>query len=145
MNVTFYYQKTKPKHDYEVIITSFSIAVSKVLDLPDTVEVCLYKLGGNIYGGIDYHRINRIALDYDMPLMALPKILTHELIHVNQKHTGIFKTTRGGICYWHGVPYNTNSIDNLSYEEYLNLPWEMDVVHRQQQVFKKALELVDKK
>jgi len=144
LDIKFFYKNTKPKRDYEVIITSFSIAVSKVIELPESLEICLYPLDDNVYGGIDRIKINRIGINYNIPLLALPKILTHELIHVNQKHTGILRVSNNGLCYWHNIPYTKQLPEHMDYNDYKNLPWELDVAHREQEVFKKALALVDK-
>ena len=144
MDIRYYYQNNQHSYKHEVIITSFAQAVSKVIELPDTIEICLYPLADNVYGGIDVARVNRIGLNYDLPLQVLPKILTHELIHVHQKHTGILSIKPNGMCYWHGIPYTNKLPEDMSYEEYNNLPWELDVVNKQQQVFNEALDLVYK-
>ena len=144
MDIRYYYQNNQHSYKHEVIITSFAQAVAKVIELPDTIEICLYPLADNVYGGIDVARVNRIGLNYDLPLQALPKILTHELIHVHQKHTGILNIKANGMCYWHGIPYTNKLPEDMSYEEYNNLPWELDVVNKQQQVFNEALDLVYK-
>ena len=116
-------------------------AINKVIELPDTIEVCLYKFAKNVYGGIDLYRVNRIGINYDLLLQDVPLILTHELIHVHQKHTRVFKTDKNNF-YWHGILQNVKSIENLSFEEYENLPWEIDVRLKQMEVFKKALSLI---
>ena len=121
------------------MITSLTNAISKIIELPDTLEICLYPLAENVYGGIDVIKVNRIGLNYKLPNDSLPMILTHELIHVHQKHTGILKMKPNGECYWHGVFHTKKSPEEMSREEYLNLPWESDVRHRQNDVLRKAL------
>ena len=143
--VRFYYQDGNRLPQHEAIINAFAVAVSKVITLPPLVEVCLYNLGKNVYGGIDMFRINRIGVNIEVPLEQLPKILTHELIHVHQKHTGTLKIKRDGSSYWHGVLITKKMPEDMPYEEYENLPWELDVKHRLDQVFSDALKLVDKK
>jgi len=139
MNIVFYYDKCKPKKEYEIIISSFADAVAKVIELPPTVEVCLYPLAPNMHGGIDRVRINRIGINYNLLMQDLPLILTHELIHVHQKHKGILKIDSKNNCYWHGI-YQTNKLpEQMTYEEYENLPWEVDVRNKQTEVFKNAL------
>lgn len=83
-----------------------------------------------MYGGIDMIHANRIGINYDVPFDMLPKILLHELIHVNQKHTGILRIARNGTCYWHGIPVTNKSPSDMTFEEYQNLPWEVDVENR---------------
>jgi hypothetical protein len=142
VDINFFYKNNQHSYKHEIIIISFATAVSKVIDLPDTLEVCLYDLGENVYGGIDMIRINRIGINYNIPLEMIPKILTHELIHVNQKHKGLLKITNNGACYWNGIFYTKKQPEDLTYEEYTNLPWEVDVQHRQTKVLQNALELV---
>jgi hypothetical protein len=142
MNVIIHYDKCVPKKDYEVIITSFANAVSKVIELPKIVEVCLYPLAPNVHGGIDGVRVNRIGLNYNLLLQDIPLILTHELIHVHQKHKGVLKIDGKNNCYWYGILQTNKLPEQMTYEEYQNLPWEVDVRNKQTEVFKKALALL---
>ena len=142
MDIRFFYKNNKPSYNHEVIITSFSNAVSKIIELPESLEVCLYPLEHNVYGGIDKFKLNRLGINYNLSLESLPKVLTHELIHINQKHTGKLKIAQNGMYYWYGIPYTKKLPEEMSYEEYQNLPWELDVVNRQQIIFREALGLV---
>lgn len=142
MDIKFFYQSKQSSREKEVIITSFSNAVSRVIDLPPSLEVCLYSFPGNVYGGIDMNVINRIGLNYNLPVDAIPMILTHELIHVHQKHTGKLKTSPNGSCYWNGIFYTKTKPEDMSHEDYQNLPWELDVANKQQKIFSEALKLV---
>jgi len=105
----------------------------------------LYDLGENVYGGIDMYRINRIGINYDLPFDTIPKILAHELIHVHQKHKGTLKITRDGKCYWHGIFITNKLPDDMTYEEYTNLPWEHDAYTRQTGILSEALSYMDHK
>lgn len=142
MNINFFYQGNSHSYKHEIIITTFAEAVAKVIELPSTLEVCLYPLAENVYGGIDSIHINRIGINYNLPLDVVPQILTHELIHVNQKHLGYLRINSKGMCYWHGVPYTDKLPENMTTEEYNMLPWEADVEMRLKDVFSKALNLV---
>ena len=53
MDINFFYKNNQHSYKHEIIIISFATAVSKVIDLPESLEVCLYDLGENVYGGID--------------------------------------------------------------------------------------------
>lgn len=139
MDINFFYKNNKPNNEHEVIITSFANLVSKVIELPDTIEVCLYNLGNNVYGGIDMVRVNRIGLNYNLPIDMIPKILTHELIHVHQKYKGFLKINKTGHCYWYDVYYTNKRPEDMTYEEYNSLPWEIDVQNRQTKVLQNAL------
>ncbi len=142
MYIRFFYKNNQQSYKHEVIITSFATAISKIIELPESLEVCLYPLEHNVYGGIDKFKDNRLGINYNISYESLPKVLTHELIHINQKHTGKLRIAQNGMCYWHGIPYTKKLPEEMSYEEYQNLPWELDVVNRQQKIFKEALELV---
>ncbi len=139
MNVVFHYNRGQPKKDCEYLINSLSNAISKVIDLPEIVEVCLYPLANNVYGGIDRVKINRVGLNYNLMLEDIPAILTHELIHVHQKHKGILRIDHKNNCYWYGILQTTKLPEEMTYEEYNNLPWEVDVRNKQTEVLKKAL------
>lgn len=130
MDIRYFYQNNQHSYKHETIINSFAKIAATVIDLPPLLEVCLYDLGNNVYGGIDMIHANRIGINYDVPFDMLPKILLHELIHVNQKHTGILRIARNGTCYWHGIPVTNKSPSDMTFEEYQNLPWEVDVENR---------------
>lgn len=142
MDLKFFYQNNQHSYKHEVVITSFANAIAKVIELPDTLEICIYPLAENVYGGIDRNRVNRIGINYNLSFESIPYILVHELIHVNQKHLGYLKISPNGMCYWHDIPYTKKLPEDMTLEEYNNLPWEMDVQHRQKKVLKEALELV---
>jgi hypothetical protein len=142
MEVKFYYKNNNYEKDNEVAVTLLAIAVSQIIELPDIVEVCLYPLEDNVYGGIDINRINRIGLNINLSLESQLKILVHELIHVSQKHLGMLKIKPNGMCYWHGIPYTKKPPEEMTHEEYTNLPWELDVQHRQSKVLQQALEIL---
>jgi hypothetical protein len=139
VDIRYFYKDNQHSYKHEAIITSLTKAVSKVIELPTLVEVCLYDLGENVYGGIDMYRINRIGINYDVSFEMLPKILVHELIHVHQKHKGILRIARDGTCYWHGIPITKKLPDDMTYDEYVNLPWEVDVQNKQTQVLSEAI------
>ena len=142
MKVKFYYKNNNYEKDNEVALTSLAIAVSQIIELPDIVEVCLYPLEDNVYGGIDINRVNRIGLNINLSLESQLKILVHELIHVSQKHLGMLRIKPNGMCYWHGIPYSSKPPEEMTHEEYTNLPWELDVQHRQTKVLQRALAIL---
>lgn len=139
MDIKFFYKNNQHSYKHEAIITSFANAIAHVLPLPDTLEVCLYDLGKNVYGGVDRYHINRLGINYDLDFQSIPKILTHELIHVNQKHMKILEVRQNDVYYWHGVPYTKVLPHEMSYEDYQNLPWELDVQLRQSKVLLAAM------
>lgn len=144
MDIRYFYKNNQHSYKHESIITYFSNAIAQVIELPPTLEVCLYDLGPEVYGGIDMYMINRIGLNYDLSFEDLPKILTHELIHVHQKHTKLLEFRINRHYYWRGIPYTNKTPEQLTHEEYQNLPWEIDVKERQSKVLQMALDLLSK-
>ena len=86
MEVKFYYQNKTHKPQLESLIRNFSSVIEQVIELPTSIEVCLYDLGHSVYGGIDMHVLNRLGINYNLTVQEVPLILIHELIHVSQKH-----------------------------------------------------------
>lgn len=142
MDIKFFYKNNQHSYKHEFIVTRFANAIKQVIELPDSLEVCLYPLADNVYGGIDRMSVNRIGLNYSLDFESIPKILTHELIHVSQKHLGHLLIKPNGMCYWHGIYYTKKLPEEMTYEEYHNLPWEMDAYNRQSKVLQKALEIL---
>lgn len=142
--VNFFYKDLSKDRHYEVLVTSFANLISEIIELPDTIEVLLYPLEPNVHGGIDINRVNRIVMNTNLSYEEIPMILTHELIHVSQKHNGLLTMDRQGMCYWRGIPYTNKKPEDMTYEEYENLPWEVDVRHRQTKVLTQALQLYNK-
>ena len=142
MDIQFYYKNNKPCTRREDIISRLTKAVSEIISLPNTIEVCIYPLGKNVYGGIDKYYVNRIGLNFNLDYESIPGILVHELIHVSQKHTNLLEIKKNGHYYWYGIPYTKVLPEEMSYEEYRNLPWEIDVQRRETKVLQMALELI---
>jgi hypothetical protein len=142
VNVTYLYQNNQPDYKHESIITPLAKAVSKIIELPDAIEVCLYDLGKSVYGGIDLYRVNRIGINYTLPYDGVAIILVHELIHVCQKHTGRLRITARGHFYWHGILITKKLSEDLAYSEYMNLPWELDAYNKQHKVLSQALDIL---
>lgn len=142
LNVRYFYQNNDYRPQHESIINSFANAISQVIELPPLLEVCLYDLGNSVYGGIDMYRINRIGINLNVPLNEVPSILSHELIHVHQKHTGTLKIKHNGNCYWHGILVSTKLPDDILFEDYMDLPWERDAYNKQTKVLQQALDIL---
>lgn len=145
MYIRFFYQNNQRSYKHEVIIASFANLVSNLIDLPAEIEVCLYPLEKNVYGGIDVNRVNRIVMSTHLMYEDIPRILTHELIHVSQKHTGLLTIDQRGMCRWKGIPYTDKSPEDMTYKEYSNLPWEVDVQNREVKLLSEALRLYNSK
>jgi hypothetical protein len=46
------------------------------------------------------------------------------------------------MCYWHGVYYTKKLPEEMTYDEYRDLPWELDAYSRQSKVLQQALEIL---
>lgn len=130
MSVKFYYQSEQRCYKKEIIIRHVVESARGSLDLPDQVEVCLYHLGTGVHGGIDHARANRLALEIDLLFTDIPTVLVHELIHLDQRHTGKLRITAAGGYHWQGQEYLNIDPQTLPRNEYLSLPWEADVSRR---------------
>lgn len=129
---------------HEIMIKSLVDALSTLIELPQTLQVCLYPFVNNVYGGIDKHVKNRFGININLSLEELPKIVVHELIHIHQRHIGLL-AIKGGYYYWRGIPYNNKLPEEMSYQEYKNCPWEIDVDNRVDNLLTECLELIKKK
>jgi hypothetical protein len=142
--VKFYYRNTHKTHLIETVITSIVDAVSTLIELPNSLEICLYDLPNEVYGGVDKNIYYRIGINSTLQANEIPTILVHELIHVNQRHTKLLEIKQG-VYYWRGIPYYNKPPDQIDYDEYKNCPWEIDVDNRVNKLLTEALELANKK
>lgn len=73
----------------------------------------------------------------------LARYLSHELIHVEQTHKG-YLTYRhvDNSLLWFGHPWQTGE-DDLTYDQYRNLPWEVDAWRREPRVFAALKEILE--
>lgn len=138
VQVTFRYQTPGKNLQKESLIKSVVQRVSGVITLPPFVEVYIYDLGIAVQGGVDMS-MNRVILNTRLTILEIPKILIHELIHVNQKYTGKLKVSGDGMYLWEGKIYNAQHPEKLSRTEYLALPWEADVVNNLATIVNRAL------
>lgn len=140
MQVNFYYQhQLKLKH-YEAVIQSICNRAELFLSLPPEVDICLYRLNNSTYGGIDRLKLNRLVLSTNLNLKNIPLILVHELIHISQRHTKMLQIYNDGSYVWMGKFVTRVEPEQLPANEYLNLPWEIDVHNRLPSLLKKIVD-----
>ena len=75
MSINFYYKDSQESPEHEAIISAVVHAVRTMMPLPDSLDICLYPLQDNVYGGIDKMRVNRIGINSEIALEAIPKVL----------------------------------------------------------------------
>ena len=143
IELKFFYQQNKHCKAREAIITSLTNATAQIIELPKSIEVCLYNLNQQTFGGVDKAIHNRIGINYSLDLFDIPKILVHELVHINQFYTGML-SIKNNTYYWHNIPYSVVTKET-SYQEYNNFPWEIDANERLDEVLTKAIELSKQK
>lgn len=125
------------------MITSLANAMASLIELPNTLQVCLYPMLDNVYGGIDKYTANKFGINIKLPVEDLPKIVVHELIHIHQRHVGLLDI-KGGYYYWRKIPYGNKMPEEMTYEEYKCCPWETDVDERVDNLLTESLELIKK-
>jgi hypothetical protein len=147
-NVKFIYESSTYLPEYEKVIINIFNIVSDIIELPKEIEVVFKTLGDYVHGStkLDYRFLNRITLNDRLFLKDILFVFIHELLHVNQTHVGKLKVDNYGNFFWNGKMYK--NIEDMSYNEYIKLPWEADVHSRQRKVLDetltKFLESVDK-
>lgn len=127
---------TNGNGEKQLIIKSICNNVANIISLPSVIDIEFLNLNSNTWGGTHLHwkYKNKIVLNNILSLQEIPIVLVHELIHVSQLHSGIMVVDRDGKVYWQGRHYESIG---LTYSEYQNLPWELDVSYR----LKKILDL----
>ena len=117
----------------EVVCRKLTEAVSTVISLPEEIIIRVANLRDGTYGSaaLEFRFRNRISISSVLSAEEIPEVLVHELIHLNQIHTGMLRASRIGDYYW-----NEQIVVSTPYEK---LPWEVDVATRQAEVLKEAL------
>ena len=109
--------------------------------LPDNIIVEFVDLGHNAYGEstLTFNKESKVRINLQLSTKELIYPLVHELLHLNQMHEGKLSVTRFGDCVWEGKTYKLNQ-SKMSYKEYTQLPWELDVTSREQQLLANILQ-----
>jgi hypothetical protein len=111
------------------VISDICKKTKDIISFSNEIEVYIQDMAHEVWGGthLNHNHLNRISLNSNLSLAEIPIVLVHELIHLNQIHSGRLKVDDRRNCYWEGVMY---AIDKLSFMEYSQLPWEKDVQYR---------------
>ena len=129
MKVRFIYQGSDWLPDQEKVAINLCLRASKIIDLPDEIEVEFVKMLPSVYGEtLLYGRFkNRFRINDCLSPKEIIKPVVHELIHIHQVHIGRLKAMRDGTYIWDGRQYKNTDPNLLENSEYRNLPWEQDV------------------
>lgn len=112
------------------------------IELPDRLDIIVTDLDDSTHGETIVNLVhkNKIKLNHKLSLKESVFVLAHELLHISQIHRGILGIHKNGNYIWEGKQYmNLAKLKQLSYNEYLQLPWEQDVVLKQQKLLKNLL------
>lgn len=142
MNVNVRFPKhSQPDIEKAKVATSLCQAASLYIALPDNIIVELVDLGHNAYGEstLTFNKESKVRINLQLSAKEMIYPLVHELLHLNQIHEGKLSVTRFGDCVWEGKTYKLNQ-SKMSYKEYTQLPWELDVTSREQQLLANILQ-----
>ena len=142
MNVNVRFPKhSQPDIEKAKVATSLCQAASLYIALPDNIIVELVDLGHNAYGEstLTFNKESKVRINLQLSAKEMIYPLVHELLHLNQIHEGKLSVTRFGDCVWEGKTYKLNQ-SKMSYKEYTQLPWELDVANREKQLLANILQ-----
>lgn len=143
MKIDIYFNGVSHDPRKEFLATKLCEKTARVISLPKHIEIEFKKMDHSVYGETFlFASINkRIKINGELTDSEMFYPIIHELIHLNQTHTGMLTVRRDGIYLWNNRPYEIK--DNITYTEYQNLPWERDVTNRFQQVMSQVLSYRD--
>lgn len=143
MKVLFIYQAEGKSLPREAVAVKLCEAVSKIIALPENIEIEFALLNPSVYGEtiLDNRFKNRVRINNDLNHKEIIPALVHELIHLNQTHTGMLSVNRDGTYMWNNKKYSFPHARELTVKEHSSLPWEMDVAQKQQKILKEAIQI----
>jgi len=130
-----YDKNTKQDKQKEVLIQQICLLASHKLVLPDKIIIIIQNLGHHVLGEtlLDGKNSNKIKLNSNLGPKETIIVLSHELIHLSQITEKRLTFNKKGDYIWDNkVCCNYATIKSLDYNTYLQLPWELDVVKKQQ-------------
>ena len=142
MNVTVRFPKhLQPDTAKATIAERLCQVAFLYIDLPDNIIVEFVDLGHNAYGEstLTFNKDSKVRINLQLSTKELIYPLVHELLHLNQMHEGRLSVTRFGDCVWEGKIYKLDQ-SKMSYKEYTQLPWELDVTSREKQLLANILQ-----
>jgi hypothetical protein len=138
--IKFIYQNCQHKPYNEKISINLINKLRLLLPLPENIIIEFVNLDPSIYAEtiVDRKTKNTIRLNNILEKKELIQPLLHELIHLNQIYTGRLSVYRNGSYCWEGKMFTVDT-KKLSYNDYNNLPWEQDVIEREQKLLQQIL------
>lgn len=134
----------QPDNDKAMLAVSICQAASRLLSIPARIFVDFSVFQDtHEYGHVEFSfrtttkSKGMILINHEITLKELIYPLTHELIHLDQIFNGNLQASRHGSFLWNGKVYPLSN--DMTYEEYQNLPWEQDVLDRQSSLISSIL------
>jgi hypothetical protein len=143
--VKFIYNNEKTRNvDRDKVVINLVRLAKNYIQLPDYILVEYKSLSNHIYAETLFNRQmkNRITLNESLGIKEVIKPVLHELLHLEQIHTGILAVYKSGDIFYEGKPYFLKDQENMSYEDYCKLPWEFDVRLKETKLFDKIMGVV---
>jgi len=136
VDLRFIYRVGRYDINRQKVISNICNIASQHITLPNYIEIEFCSLNQNVYAEtlVNFKFKNRIRINESISIKELVKPLVHELIHLNQIHTGKLQTNDRGIYLWENIPYRPKSDVLTNYDSYVNLPWEVDARAREDQL-----------
>lgn len=141
MNVIVRFPRNfQPDIERAKVATSLCQAASLYISLPDSIIVEFVDLGPSMYGEstVSFNKQRKIRINLQLSCKEMIFPLVHELLHINQMHEGRLAVTRSGDYIWEGKTYKVDA-HKISYKEYMQLPWELDVTCSEKELLAKIL------
>lgn len=127
--IYFIYSDIEQDTIKESVLNDIFKKVSSKIVLPENIEIEFKNLGKTIYAEtlLDHRYKTRVRLNAVLSVKELFRPFIHELVHLNQTHSGKLGVYRNGTPMWEGKPYITSKpISELTYKEHSQLPWEQE-------------------
>lgn len=138
MEIKITYSKSVAKNiDKEKLIYNVVKKSSAFLKLPHTVTIRIETLDPGLYAQTDI-TYKKIVLNSLLELNDIIFPLVHELIHLEQIETGKLNRSKQGKYVWEGQVYDVP--ENITHENYKQLPWEHEITKKNYDIVKKVLE-----
>jgi len=137
--IKFIYTGNAYDKNREMVVENIFKIICTIIDLPDNLEVEFRLLPETVYGEtlIDKRYKNRIRLHESLSPKEVIVPLIHELLHLNQTHTGKLSGRRDGSFLWNRKVYYPPKSPTI--QEWSKLPWEIDVAEREKQILAEVL------
>lgn len=143
LNIIFISDK-QINYKAKILINRIIVLLHENLELPNEIQIEFKELDENVYAetSLNPRYNNRITLNTKLEINDIIKPLIHELVHLEQINKGRLSKRRDGSYLYEGKVYKIKP--DISYDDYLNLPWENEVVIRQPVLYKMILDKLGK-